>query len=135
MHANDLPAKPLYLEKAMSIAVFLGGPLPVAYIMASNFSALGETEKVLPTWGITLAFTVVYVSLLLSVPVLQEVPQVLFPLTIMILAGFAYRKWQLPQINRSIDRGAKVFSNWRGAGVGLGFLLLNLVIYLAFVGL
>jgi hypothetical protein len=64
MEDNEIviPAQKIYSEKNIWRATFLGGPLVAGYLLAENFKAFNEPEKVRKTWIIAVLATIIIFS-------------------------------------------------------------------------
>jgi hypothetical protein len=113
------PARKIYSINAIWIGTFLGGPLSAGYLIAENFKALGQMNKVGPTWMIAIAFTAIIFGTIFWIPAIEEIPQQIIPLTYTAIAYALAARFQGERIKRFTLESGKVFSMWRAVGISL----------------
>ncbi|MFD3000387.1 hypothetical protein ACFS7Z_08460 [Pontibacter toksunensis] len=60
---NQTSERKVYTTNSIWYATFLGGPLTAGYLIAENFKTLGQRNKVLATWVITILATIIIFKL------------------------------------------------------------------------
>lgn len=118
-----------YNERAVLLATFLGGPLAGAWLMASNFKAMGETVRATRTW-VFAVMALVLVFLLSYIPSLDKIPSLFYSFAFCWTAHFLTRKYQGPQLQLHQENGGQFYTTWRAVGIGLIGMAVVLVIIL-----
>ncbi|MGZ3916215.1 MAG: hypothetical protein ACXVBT_15760 [Flavisolibacter sp.] len=118
-----------YNERAVLLATFLGGPLAGAWLMASNFKAMGETVRATRTWVLAV-MALVLVFLLSLIPSLDKIPAISYSFAFCWTARFLTRKYQGPQIQLHQENGGQFYTTWRAVGIGLIGMAVVIVIIL-----
>ncbi|MFH6994501.1 hypothetical protein [Flavobacterium sp. FlaQc-48] len=116
---EEIPTGKIYTEKAIQSGTFLGGPLVAGYLMAENFKTFGDFNNVKKTWIIAILSTIVVFGLIFLIPENIKIPNVIFPLIYMGIAGYLAKKYQEQKINEHLKNGGEKFNGWRTAGVSL----------------
>jgi hypothetical protein len=109
----------VYSMRSIWVGTFLGGPLTTGYLAAENFKALGQADKVKPTWTIAIIATVIVFGGVLMIPNVEKVPTHLIPLFYTAIAYVVVNNLQGNKIKQYIEETGQVFSGWRSAGIGL----------------
>lgn len=94
---------------------FLGGPLVAGYILAENFKALNQPEKVKMTWVITILASIAIMIFVFSLP--ENFPNQLIPILYSSITFFIFRKYQEKEVNEHINDGGPTYGGWRVAAV------------------
>lgn len=130
---NDkLVKNKIYKEKALGVGTFFGGPLVSGYLLAENFKALGQFEKVKPTWIITILATIIIFGGAFLIPENVNIPKQIIPITYTIIALGLFKKYQAEGINTRLKEGGIIYSWWRVFGVSIVGLIISAA---PFVGL
>ena len=133
MDENLLPFQPtfkLYIDRAIYVGTFLGGPLVAGYLAAENFKQLGQTDKVKTTWIIAILATIIILSGIFLIPNIEKVPNYIIPLVYTAIAQFLVQKFQGTAIKIHIEIGGQTYSIWRAVWIGLvGFVILLAIIF------
>lgn len=116
---EEIPTGKIYTEKAIQSGTFLGGPLVAGYFMAENFKTFGDFKNAKKTWIIAILSTIVIFGLIFFIPENIKIPNVIFPLIYMMIAGYLTKKYQEQKINEHLKNGGEKFNGWRTAGVSL----------------
>ncbi|WP_428228515.1 hypothetical protein [Flavobacterium sp.] len=114
---EEIPTEKIYTEKAIRIGTFLGGPLVAGYFMAENFKVFNDDEKVKKTWIITILFTLLVFGLIFLIPENINIPNIIFPIIYMGIAGYFTKKYQEKNINEHTQNGGEHYNGWRIAGI------------------
>ena len=129
---SEKPFLKIYNLKSIVLGTLIGGPLAAGYFIAADFKALGQPEKVRVTWIYTITGTVILFAAIILIPFLQNAGP-----GIAIGYIFGIRAWAnmvlVPQFNAHLSKGGQLFSHWRSAGIGLGFMVLTLLFLVIFI--
>ena len=131
-HSQEQEQRKIYTDGKMWLVGFLGGPLGAGYIMAQNFRAFNEPEKVRITWYITVLATLLVWGGLAILPgyYIDKIPHHLIPAIYMAIAAALMYAFQQEKIKTYLADGGKKYGWWRS--VGIGFISLILSVLLAF---
>src|SRR5579875_1680157 len=106
----------LYSGKGVTIATLLGGPLAGGYLIAKNFKALNQPEKIGRTWSYSIVVFILVIALAVIMP--PQVPQILFVVLYAWMGRFAAQKLQGSLLDKHAAEGGKFYNNWNAAAVG-----------------
>ena len=109
----------IYKERGIWLATFLGGPLVTGYLMAANFKAFGEQNKIGTTWIIAVLATISSFALAYFVPAIAQLPRVAMPVVTAGIANVLVITYQRNNITIHISNGGEVYSNWRAFGISM----------------
>jgi hypothetical protein len=123
----ELPAK-MYTTKGIRVATFLGGPLVAGYLIAENFKAFNEADKVKKTWLYTIIATVVIFGVAFLLPESGSSGRIIFPLIYSWVAYYIVQNYQGTQMDTFTNTGGETVSWWRVIGVGLIGCIITLLI-------
>jgi len=96
-----------------------GGPLAAGYFFVKNFRVLGESEKVAPTWSISIISTICIFGGLSLIPDNVRIPNFVIPAAYTSVAYFLFKHYQAEKVERLLNSGAKEHGIWRVLGVVL----------------
>ena len=113
------PAFKLYRDKSIYIGTFLGGPLVAGYLIAENFRALGQPDKIRNTWIIAILATIAILAAALFIPGLEKVPPYILPLVYTGIAQLIVQRLQGSSIKLHDEKGGSFFSVWRAVLIGI----------------
>ncbi|HTE34636.1 MAG TPA: hypothetical protein VK666_29860 [Chryseolinea sp.] len=122
MEENLLVAPPtfkLYSNRSIYIGTFLGGPLAAGYLIAENFKALGQPDKIRNTWIIAILATIAIFVAAFLIPGLEKIPPYIVPLIYTTIAQFILQRLQGPSIKLHDEKGGFFFSVWRAVLIGI----------------
>ncbi|MFZ6053264.1 hypothetical protein [Halocola ammonii] len=120
----------VFKEHSVPAAAFLGGPLAAGYILATNFKALGQDHKIVPTWIVAILATLAIFVGAWFIPDDINIPNTIIPLAFAGIAFIIYRSTQSERVQKHIQSGGKVFSWGRTIAVALIGALISAVIVL-----
>ena len=126
------PSKKIYRDSAFWVGTFLGGPLVAGYLFAENFKALGQREKVQPTWIITIIVCIVIFGGLFLLPENINLPNQVIPFAYTAVAFFLFKKYQEDKAKTHIVKGGSFFGWGRVIAVSIIGLLLTVVPIVSF---
>jgi hypothetical protein len=114
-------ARKIYKTRAIEVAAYLGGPLCAGYLIAENFKAFEETDKVKKTWFCTIIVTIIEFYGLLAIPddVWDLLPKLPLPLINVAIVYFIVRHFQRKNILAFLALGGEPFSWGRTIAVSL----------------
>ena len=118
--------KKLYNERAVMVGTLIGGPIVAGYLLAENYKALDQREKINKTW----LFTIISFGIILLIAYItpHKVPSFIFPIIYSGIAQFLAQRFQGDQIKGHIVNGGGIYSVWRSVGIGIISALIFLVI-------
>jgi len=122
------PTEKIYKDREIWVATLLGGTLAAGYMVAQNFRALGETDKVRKTWIVTIAATAFILFASFFAPYLDRLPHFLFPLVCAGIIVVLAQMYQGEQIRRHIRAGGRIQSWWKTLGVSFAGLAVTLIL-------
>lgn len=108
---------------------FLGGPFVAGYILAENFKALNQPEKVKTTWVITILTSFAIFALIFSLP--ENFPNQFIPILYSSITFFLFKKYQEKEINKHINNGGPTHGGWTIAAMIILGIMTILVSILA----
>lgn len=118
--------KKIYKDREIWVGTLLGGTLAAGYMVAHNYRAFGETDKVRKTWLATVAATA-FVILISFAPYIERLPNSLFGLVCAGIAVVLAQIFQGEQIKNHIRAGGQIQSWWKTIGVSLAALAVTVV--------
>ncbi|HWK57359.1 MAG TPA: hypothetical protein VNQ80_08480 [Parapedobacter sp.] len=124
----EVTTERIYTDKELALASFLGGPLAIGYLIAENYKAFRQHDKLRITWVATILSAVVIFGSHFVIPALEKIPNSLIPLIYTTIAYALVNRFQGGRIAAHIDAGGKVYSWKRTIGVGLVSLVISLVV-------
>jgi hypothetical protein len=127
----DAPVKvtPIYKFNQVALATFLGGPLAGGYVIAENFKAFNEPEKVRKTWIYATLTTIGLFSAAYFLPNRVPIPTHLLPLIIAVAANFITKQTQGAKIDTHVNAGLPVYGWGRTIGIALVAVLITVAIF------
>lgn len=118
-HDTPLAPSKFYSEKALSLGIFIGGPLTAGYFFAQNFKALGEPGKAKKSWMIAFLATVVIFGGSVLIPDDVKIPNQLIPFIYTAIAALLFQQYQGKRIAALLPSKSQFYSLWRAAGIGI----------------
>jgi len=119
----------LYSQKAVMIGTLLGGPLAGGYLLAKNYKALNQPEKIGRTWIFSIIAFALLMVLAFIVP--EQVPGFVYFFLYAWMGHFAAQKLQGSFLQKHASEGGVFYSNWKAAGIGIIVALVFVLIVLA----
>ena len=107
----------VYKDREIWVATLLGGTLAAGYMVAKNYRAFGETDKVWKTWLATVAATAFIFYTAFFAPHLDRIPGQLFSLVCAGIIIVLVQIFQGEKIRAHISAGKQVQSWWKTIGV------------------
>ena len=89
----------------------LGGTLAAGYMVAKNYRAFGETDKIWKTWLATVAATA-FVLLISFAPYIDRLPNHLFSLVCAGIIVVMVQMYQGEKIRTHVRAGGRIQSLW-----------------------
>lgn len=127
---NNIQNEKIYKDKQVWAGTFIGGPLVAGYLIAENFKALGDKDKVWRTWMIAVAATLLLIVISFSAPNIERVPNFVLPLLYTGIAFLLMRIFQGEKIVNHLRAGGKIHSWWRALGVSLfGMVVFSVLLF------
>ncbi len=109
----------VYKEGSMAIAILLGGPFVVGYLMAHNFKQLNQPEKIKRTWLYSTIGFIILLGGAAAIPESVPIPNLAYNFVFAMVALFFVQKYQGKHLKQHIEEGGAVYSTWRAAGIGV----------------
>jgi hypothetical protein len=138
MEDNEIaiPAQKIYSEKNIWRATFLGGPLVAGYLLAENFKAFNEPEKVRNTWIVAVIATIIIFGGIFLMSDIEKLPRYLIPIIYAAIVYLIAQRYQSKSIKRHILDGGLMFSVWRALGISLiGAVITFLLIFIVAISI
>lgn len=109
----------LYSQRAITIAIFLGGPLAAGYLAQQNFIMLGKENYGRYSLIIGILSTVLIVAGLFSIPesIIDKIPNAVIPLVYTAIIYPIIEKFQGKELKEHEDNGGAFYSGWKAAGI------------------
>lgn len=102
----------IYKDRVFWTGTFLGGPLAAGYFFYKNFKALGESDKITPTWIITIISMFILVFISLSIPDDTNFPSFIIPLIQASIASVLFSNYQKDKVSLHIENGGEFYGWW-----------------------
>lgn len=119
--------KKIYSEKEIWVGTFLGGPLVAGYLIAENFKAFDQTDRVRKTWILAIITTFIVFGIAFSIPDSVKIPNQIIPIIYTFIAYQLVQLYQKGKINTHINEGGQIFSWWRTIGIATAGLLITII--------
>ena len=130
---NSIPTGKIFKDKTFWVGTFLGGPLVAGYLLAENFKTLGQSEKVKPTWIITIIVTIIIFGGVFLIPENINIPNQIIPLVYSAIAYGIFKQYQGAQSNEHINSGGLTHSWWSVIAISIIGLLITIISIFAIV--
>ncbi|QCK15639.1 hypothetical protein [Mangrovivirga cuniculi] len=117
---STIPTAKVYKDRAFWVGTFLGGPLVAGYLFAENFKALGQPEKVKPTWVIAIIVTIILFGGIFLVPENITIPNQIIPIVYTAITFALFKKIQEEKVEEYTNQGG-VFYGW-GKVIAVGII-------------
>ena len=124
---ETIPKGKIFKDKAFWVGTFLGGPLVAGYLFSENFKALGQPEKVKPTWIVTIIATIVIFGGIFLIPDNINIPNQIIPTAYTAIAFGLFKKFQEERATEHINQGGLTYNWGRVIGVGVVGLLITIL--------
>jgi hypothetical protein len=126
METGSRFSTPLFSPAQVAVAAFLGGPIAGAWLMRSNYRAANEEEHARRAllWGIIGTLAAIVVSFMLS----EDFPSMVLPISYTMALYYFAKQEHGNDVDLQRSAGGASASNWKVVGVGLLWLLVNLVV-------
>jgi hypothetical protein len=116
---EEVTTKKIYKDQAIRVATFLGGPLVAGYLIAENYKAFNELEKVKMTWVYTVVVTVIIFGGVFFIPDSVNIPKIIIPLVYSWVTFYIVQSFQGAQMKTHMEQGGETFSWGRTLLIGL----------------
>jgi len=116
---EEVTTKKIYKDQAIRVATFLGGPLVAGYLIAENYKAFNELEKVKMTWVYTVVATVIIFGGVFFIPDSVNIPKIIIPLIYSWVTFYIVQSFQGAQMKTHMEQGGETFSWGRTLLIGL----------------
>lgn len=126
----EIPTYKIYKDRAIWLGTFLGGPLVAGYLIAENFKAFQEKDKVNKTWIYTVLATIVIFGGVFMIPEDIHIPNQLIPLLYTGIAYYLVYHFQGANISLHTSSGGQFFGWGRTLLIGFIGLAITLVVVL-----
>ncbi len=128
----EKPTGKVYTQKQLYLASFLGGPLAIGYLFSKNFKLFNEEKKAMYSWVITIAFSVLLLAIIFSLPDSSNTSSFgkFIPIAYTLIAVGIFTSQQEKNVNQHLDAGGEPQSWGRVVVVGIiGLILMSAVIF------
>lgn len=104
----------VYSQRMVGLGAFFGGPFGAGYLLATNYKALGQEEKVGITWAMAILGMLVYTGTAVVINYyVYDFPDSLFCFLSYGVARMVYQKEQAEAIKQYIEQGGTLHSGWQ----------------------
>src|SRR5690606_4125770 len=117
------PDYELYKVSAIGIATFFGTILAGGLLLSKNFKRLGKESAARDALIYSVIATVAVTALALLIPEDWNIPSFAFTVPQLVAMMQIARQQQEADIDRHIDNGGALASNWKALGISLLVLL------------
>ena len=118
----------MYVPNHVAVAAFIGSPIAGAWLIGSNFEALGRPAARTKALALGFAATVAIFALAFALP--EGTPNSIVPLAYTFALRELARWQQGKDIERVLASGGTKHSGWRVAGIGLLSMVITVSIAL-----
>jgi hypothetical protein len=117
----EKPTQKIYKLRAIEVATALGGPLVTGYLIAENFKAFNEADKLKKTWFYAIMASIVIFGGLAILPenIVELVPAPVIPFINAAIASFIVRHHQGKNIAAHTESGRELFGWGRTIAVSI----------------
>lgn len=129
---KEIPKGKVYRDNVFWSVIFLGGPLAAGYLFAENFKILGQKEKVISTWTISIVASIIIFGSAFMIPDDVNEPNSIIPIIYSGIAYLLYHKFQSKAVTKHIDAGGLIHS-W-GRAFCIGIISLIVTVSIMYVG-
>lgn len=113
----------------IGLATFLGAPWAGAWLMASNYVAMGKPEKRSSMYWLGIISTIVVLVVAFYLP--EDIPALPFNAAIVVAMMAIGSSLQGEALKSYVEDESFWYSGWRAAGIGLLFMLGLIVLIFA----
>ena len=115
--------KKVYSLTSIIVGAFVGGPLAVGYLLASNFRRFGKYNYAKNSLWISLIASLILIATLISLPstASNAATHYFIPVLLVVLAKWISDKYQRADIEEHENGGGYFYSIWRAVGMALLF--------------
>ncbi|HTA27347.1 MAG TPA: hypothetical protein VK809_06145 [Bacteroidia bacterium] len=109
--APPIPEGKVYKANVIRGATFFGGPLVAGYMVASNFKALGDIDKIKWAWFWSILTSILIICFIFLVPdkIQDKVPNIVFPFFYSLITFGLVKHYQEAKIMAHLNSGGKSF--------------------------
>jgi hypothetical protein len=127
---SQTPVNKLYSLGSITLATFIGGPIPAGILIRQNYIALGKKKQGNYALYICIIVTVILLVSIFSIPtkISDKIPDQLFPLIYTALIYAIIKKYQGKELKAHKENNGKFYSAWKAAGISSIFLVTMLSI-------
>lgn len=118
----------VYKDREIWVATLLGGTLAAGYMVAKNYRAFGETDKIWKTWLATVAATA-FVLLVSFAPYIDRLPNHLFSLVCAGIIVVLVQMYQGEKIRTHVRAGGRIQSWWKTLGVSMAGFCITVILF------
>ena len=118
----------VYKDQEIWVGTLLGGTLAAGYMVAKNYRAFGETDKIWKTWLATVAATA-FVLLISFAPYIDRLPNHLFSLVCAGIIVVMVQMYQGEKIRTHVRAGGRIQSWWKTLGVSMAGLCVTVILF------
>lgn len=124
---KQIPDGKIFKDKAFWVGIFLGGPLVAGYLFSENFKTFGQTEKVKPTWILSILATIIIFGGVFLIPENIKIPNQIIPILYTAIAYGLFHKIQSEKATQHINAGGLIHNWGRVIGVGIIGLMITII--------
>jgi len=124
---KQIPKGKIFKDRAFGVGIFLGGPLVAGYLFSENFKTFGQTEKVKPTWILSILATIIIFGGVFLIPENIKIPNQIIPIIYTAIAYGLFHKIQSEKAAQHINAGGLIHNWGRVIGVGIIGLMITIL--------
>ena len=117
----------IYTDRLIWAGTFIGGPLVAGYLIAENFKAFNELNKVRITWIYSILATIIIFGGVFLIPDVEKIPRQLIPFVYTAIAYFIVQHFQGDKIKDFIKNGGESYKWWRALVIGLIGIIITIL--------
>jgi hypothetical protein len=123
---DNAPGYKLYNVEQITLAAFLGSPLPGFWLASRNFKALGRKKESTQSliWGTGLTLACFVIAILLP----ENFPALVISLPFVFATRSMAKRWFGQDLTAHVSSGGRIGSWWISIFVGVGVLALILAV-------
>ncbi len=131
----DVSTGRVYKRNMIWFGSMFGGPLVAGYLIAENFKALNEPNRVFKTWIYTILAAILIFGGIFLIPenIIDKLPKYIIPFIYTGIAALIVEQFQSRKIGGHFAAGGRSFTWWRVIAIGLIGAVITIAAVIAIV--